>query len=736
MDSNCDQDAVNDLPEENGRKRKLDDKTVHEPESINCRKTVLWRDEFQNFSYTDHKKFISRVNRLMEMGFIKSLDGLVVPRIDILNRSFSWEESDRVAAKVAVYLLARHAIEEQFAEVMVKHGAIPALVKHLRAPPSGEGDQCEKHLEHQVEEGSAAILTILAKNPEYQQLIVDSGAITHLVSLLKRHKAGPSSRSLNDVTERAAEAISQLAWENSSVQIHVRMEGGIPLLVELLDVDVINVQGAAARALRILAKKNNENKDQIVECGALPTLAFMLKSKNDEINYVALSTLLILVDSSKKLTKHVMNAGALQPIIRLLGSSSMRVQKQAASLLAELAAAYSDRKAIVQRGAVRPLIGMLQSPNVKVREMSTLALRRLAQDKHNQAGIAHEGGLLAFLGLLDSESGPLQAAAASVLECLMDNEDNLSEFIIMDGFRMLQHVKFTSQAVESCVARTLKSLKNKIHGRALKDLVYLMQASKKAIRERISFALAHLSCPIDHQMIFLDKSGLELLLGLLTSSCPQQQLDGGVALLTLAKHALCLSPVDAAPPVLPPQVNLRKQYKKKTMPSDVTFWVEGEQFYAHKFFLSASSDAFRAMFDGNYREKDATNVEIPNIKREVFAAMMRFTYTGSVDVTLDIAEDLLRAADQYLMEELKRFCQHAIEESLSLENIAAMLELSEDAHATSLKKSCILFILEHFDEFRQRYSHLIQGIVLVFRDYFSEELTKWTSMQEAKHQSH
>lgn len=55
-------------------------------------------------------------------------------------------------------------LAEQFAEVMVKHGAIPALVKHLQAPPSGEGDQCEKHLEHQVEEGSAAILTILAKN--------------------------------------------------------------------------------------------------------------------------------------------------------------------------------------------------------------------------------------------------------------------------------------------------------------------------------------------------------------------------------------------------------------------------------------------------------------------------------------------------------------------------------------------------------------------------------------------
>lgn len=38
----------------------------------------------------------------------------------------------------------------------------------------------------------------------------------------------------------------------------------------------------------------------------------------------------------------------------------------------------------------------------------------------------------------------------------------------------------------------------------------------------------------------------------------------------------------------------------------------------------------------------------------------RFIYTGSVDVTLDIAQDLLRAADQYLLEGLKRLCEYAI----------------------------------------------------------------------------
>lgn len=38
----------------------------------------------------------------------------------------------------------------------------------------------------------------------------------------------------------------------------------------------------------------------------------------------------------------------------------------------------------------------------------------------------------------------------------------------------------------------------------------------------------------------------------------------------------------------------------------------------------------------------------------------RFIYTGSIDISLDIAQDLLRAADQYLLEGLKRLCEYTI----------------------------------------------------------------------------
>lgn len=46
--------------------------------------------------------------------------------------------------------------------VIVEGGAVPALVKHLQAPQSGEADRNSKPFEHEVEKGSAFALGLLA----------------------------------------------------------------------------------------------------------------------------------------------------------------------------------------------------------------------------------------------------------------------------------------------------------------------------------------------------------------------------------------------------------------------------------------------------------------------------------------------------------------------------------------------------------------------------------------------
>lgn len=644
--------------------------------------------------------------------------------VDVLRNKFSWIEADRAAARRATHALAELAKNEEVVCTIVELGAVPFLVKHLEVPP--EGDDLKPY-EHEVEKASAFALGLLAVKPEHQQLIVDAGALPLLVDILKRHKNGSNSRAVTGVIRRAADAITNLAHENSSIKTRVRVEGGIPPLVELLEFVDAKVQRAAAGALRTLAFKNDENKKQIVDCNALPALILMLRSEDAAIHYEAVGVIGNLVHSSPSIKRLVLDNGALQPVILLLSSCCSESQREAALLLGQFAATDSDCKVhIVQRGAVPPLIEMLQSPDVQLREMSAFALGRLAQESHNQAGIAHSGGLVPLLKLLDSRNGSLQHNAAFALYGLAENQDNVADFIKVGGLQKLQEGEFIVQATKDCVAKTLKRLEEKIHGRVLTHLLYLMRVGDKAVQRQVALALAHLCSPEDQRTIFVDNNGLELLLGLLKSTSIKQQRDGAVALCKLSNKAMILSPVDAAPPSPISQVYLGEQYVNSATLSDVTFLVQGKRFFAHRICLLASSDAFHAMFDGGYRERDARDIEIPNIRWEVFELMMRFIYTGSVEIDPDIAQDLLRAADQYLLEGLKRLCEYTIAQDISLENVSSMYELSEAFHAVSLRQACILFILEQYDKLcvKPGHSAFMQHILPEIGNYFLRLLTK------------
>ncbi|WCJ21534.1 ARM repeat protein interacting with ABF2 [Euphorbia peplus] len=654
----------------------------------------------------------------------QDLAGDIQAQVDVLNSVFSSLEADRTSAKRAAHFLSQLAKNEDVVNLIVECGAVPALVTHLEAPP------CEIRpipYEHEVEKESAFALGLLAVKPEHQQLIVDAGALSHLVKLLKRHKGGVNSRAVNGVIRRAADAITNLAHENNSIKTLVRLEGGIPPLVELLQFLDIKVQRAAAGALRTLAFKNDENKNQIVGCNALPTLILMLRSEDTTIHYEAVGVIGNLVHSSPNIKKEVILAGALQPVISLLSSCCSESQREAALLLGQFAAADSDCKVhIVQRGAVRPLIELLESSDAQLKEMSAFALGRLAQEVHNQAGIAQDGGIVPLLTLLESKNSSLQHNAAFALYGLADNEDNVAEFVKVGGVQILQDGEFIVQPTKDCIGKTLKRLEEKIHGRVLNYLLYLMRVAETDVQRRIALALAHLCTPDDRKILFLDNNGLELLLEHFESGNLKQQHDSAEALYKLATKTTSVSPLDAAPLSPTPQVYLGEQYVNNPTLSDVTFLIEGKRFYAHRICLLASSDAFRAMFDGGYRERDAKDVEIPNIKWDVFELMMRFIYTGSVDVDIEIAQDVLRAADQYLLEGLKRLCEYTIAQDISVENVSLMYELSEGLNAVSLKEACILFILAQVDKLSSKpwYSQLIPHIVPEIRSYFVKALAK------------
>ena len=63
----------------------------------------------------------------------------------------------------------------------------------------------------------------------------------------------------------------------------------------------------------------------------------------------------------------------------------------------------------------------------------------------------------------------------------------------------------------------------------------------------------------------------------------------------------------------------------------------------------------------------------------------------------DISEELLQAADQYMLEPLKRLCEAAIAAGLSTDNLASVYDLSENFNAPQLGRHCMLYALEHYE---------------------------------------
>ena len=66
-------------------------------------------------------------------------------------------------------------------------------------------------------------------------------------------------------------------------------------------------------------------------------------------------------------------------------------------------------------------------------------------------------------------------------------------------------------------------------------------------------------------------------------------------------------------------------------------------------------------------------------------------------MTPDIAEELLQAADQYMLEGLKRLCEAAIAAGLSTDSLAAVHDAAENYNAPQLGRRCVLYALEHYE---------------------------------------
>ena len=131
---------------------------------------------------------------------------------------------------------------------------------------------------------------------------------------------------------------------------------------------------------------------------------------------------------------------------------------------------------------------------------------------------------------------------------------------------------------------------------------------------------------------------------------------------------------------------------------DVTLIVGTEdsrqEIKANKFMLVARSPVFACMFNTEMKEKGNGTVEIPDIHPVVCKEMLSFMYTGRLAElkSVQMAEDLLVAAEKYELLRLKAMCENRIAPYLCVSNAAHILSFANMYCGKQLKDEVIEFI--------------------------------------------
>ena len=142
--------------------------------------------------------------------------------------------------------------------------------------------------------------------------------------------------------------------------------------------------------------------------------------------------------------------------------------------------------------------------------------------------------------------------------------------------------------------------------------------------------------------------------------------------------------------------DLRSLVDDDTM-SDITFIVENQPVYAHKFMLMRCT-YFRALFLGDMRESRLSTIRIEEVRHSVFLSILEYLYTDNVRINLEEAMELFEAADLYCIPRLKTMCEKRMIQSINVETAATIFHAADMHTATALRRKALKFIVAHFEE--------------------------------------
>lgn len=112
--------------------------------------------------------------------------------------------------------------------------------------------------------------------------------------------------------------------------------------------------------------------------------------------------------------------------------------------------------------------------------------------------------------------------------------------------------------------------------------------------------------------------------------------------------------------------------------------------------LSAISPYFKTMFTGSLRESEEKEVEIDDVDGVSLGELIRFCYSGQVNLSEDKAESLLKCASFFQIIPVVNACGNFMVQRLELSNCIGFLRFAETYNCENLLHASISFCEENF----------------------------------------
>ena len=144
------------------------------------------------------------------------------------------------------------------------------------------------------------------------------------------------------------------------------------------------------------------------------------------------------------------------------------------------------------------------------------------------------------------------------------------------------------------------------------------------------------------------------------------------------------------------------EYRQQNQMCDVIL-VAGErlnqlEFPAHRGVLSAGSLFFEGLFTSGMREEKEQKVKISQIQPSILEHVLNYLYTGEVNLTKENGEEILKAADFFMIEGLKMMACDVFELQLDMSNCVSVFILADTYSCDELKDQALRVVQEHFEE--------------------------------------